>query len=182
MKNEKPKRKRIINPASQPIQDPEAYIQNSCSDNAKHIKTFSEHIETEFWIDKHYSDRQLFGDENGKRDGIELEYIENLIAKSFKHLVYYALKHKRFIFVNYPPKAIVPVRIVLKEEFAKQEILNVVAEYHFVELNKYEVTIRTAMRKENFIASDGQFTVLLNDDESVLQLTQGKTANEIDRY
>lgn len=182
MKDEKPKRKRIINPTSQPIKDPEAYIRNSSSDNARHIKTFSEYIETEFWIDKHYTNRQLFGDKNGKREGIELELIQELIKKAYRYLIYFSSKHKEFLFINHPPQRPRNIRIVLRQIIKDQSALNVVVEYHFVNLVSVEITVKTAMCIDNFDLGDGQYALEFDGNECNLYILKKGNLNLVDRY
>jgi hypothetical protein len=164
------------------IIDTEAYVENSSSKNAKLLKVLTEKIETEFWIDKHYSDRDQFGDDNGAREGIEIEFVEELVTKSFKHLKYYSLKHKKFSFINHPPQKFHNLRIVLKQIFENELTLNVIVEYHFVELNKYEVTVITAMRKEDFHFSEGQYCMEFVENESFLKFKQQGKVSIVDNY
>ncbi|MEP7092949.1 MAG: hypothetical protein ABI793_02745 [Flavobacterium sp.] len=164
------------------IVDTEAYTQNSASKNARLIKTLSEKINTEFWIDKHYSNREQFGDENGAREGIEIEFVEELVTKSFKHLKYYSLKHKKFSFVNHPPPKFNNLRVTLKQVFKDELTLNIIAEYHFISLNNYEVTVVTAMRKDDFYFSEGQYCIEFTENESVLFFKQENKVNKLDEY
>ncbi|MFV7236433.1 hypothetical protein [Flavobacterium sp. ZB4R12] len=158
------KRPRIKKEISQAIIDEDAYIENACSKNAKKIKHISDNIITEFWIDKHYSIRNQHGDDFGKREGIDIETVENVISKSFKMLKFFNFKNEKFLFVNFPPKKTRPLRIVLKQVFDDDEILNIIVEYNFIELNVYEVTVVTALRKENFTLSDGQYGIVFELD------------------
>ena len=175
------KRRRITIINSQ-LNDPDEYKQNSCSANAKQIELFSETVDIELWIDKHYSVRNQFGDDDGPREGIGEEYTKSLIKKSFRHLMYYSSKHKDFLFVNHPPKKNRNIRIVLIDKFSNATPLNVVAEYHFVKLNIYEVTIKTAMRKDEFDLSDGQYAIAFEEDYSILYKDQKRDTIRIDDY
>ena len=62
------KRRRITIINSQ-LNDPDEYKQNSCSPNAKQIELFSETVDIELWVDKHYSVRNQFGDDDGSNPG-----------------------------------------------------------------------------------------------------------------
>lgn len=160
----------------------ESFQENAASKNAKFLCNFEDNMTLEFWIDKHYVNRKNFGDDNGERDGIGEKYIENLIKKSLKHLLYYSLKHSKFSFVNYPPPKSRNIRIVLKEIEANKEELNVVVEYHFIQFHKYEVTVITAMRNDDFRISDGQYSLHFEEDESFLMFHRNKNDVEIDTF
>lgn len=173
MKNKRP---RINNKIT--IVDVEAYTENAGSKNARKLIDINYNIVTEIWIDKHYSIREQHGDNLGKREGISREVVEILVKKSFLHLKYYNLKHSNFKFVNFPPSGVRNIRIVLKDEFKNQETLNVVVEYHFIDLSLYEVTVFTAMCKNDFYLSDGQYAIVFENNFSRLVLMQNKNKNE----
>lgn len=164
------------------IPEEEGYTENCASKNAKLIKLFPEDIATEFWIDKHYSNREQFGDDDGARDGIDIQSVEDLVSKSFKHLKYYSLKHKKFTFVSFPPPKFHKLRIVLKQVFNVEMTLNIIVEYHFISLNKYEVTVVTAMRKEDFHFSEGQYCIEFIENESTLYFKQEGRIIRVDNY
>jgi len=180
----KPKRPRIQQTTMGTIiEDPDAYGQNLCSPNAKKINGFEENLSIHFWIDKHYHNRDLHGDENGKREGIGLEYIEPLVAKSFSHLLFYSSKHKKFAFANH--KSSIGgrrFRITLKEVSTTEQTLNVIAEYHYLQHNCFEVTVITAMRKDDFYFSNGDYGLEFNDDYSQLILNDRNNYVVIDEY
>lgn len=94
------KRPRIKIPKIQDETYGETYQANAASKNTKFLFKYEEPLNLELWIDKHYTDRKNFGDENGARLDIEEQYVEALIKKSLRHLFYYTLKHKDFRFVN----------------------------------------------------------------------------------
>lgn len=48
------------------------------------------------------------------------------------------------------------------------DILNVAIEYHFVDVNTFEITIWTAMNTRDFFIRDGQFVVQLHHDKTIL--------------
>ena len=50
--------------------------------------------------------------------------------------------------------------------FEDEVRLNVVVEYHFLNMNSYEVTLITAMRKDDFYFSDGTFQLEIQSDGS----------------
>ena len=58
------------------------YIPNCASDNAKFLHKYTE-FEIELWIDKHYENRLLHGDDNGKREGINQKDVQELIINAF---------------------------------------------------------------------------------------------------
>ena len=185
----KKKRRRIIidGSKSQPLKQnlsqkyAENYQQNAASSNAKFLCEFEESWKHEFWIDKHYTARRIFGDDNGPREGIEEVVVEALIKKSISHLFYYSLKHN-FSFINFPPKKAAPYRVVLQELSNTIETLNVVAEFHFLDTNKYEITVKTAMRIENFKIQDNQYVIEFSDNESTLYLLVNKKLNKKDEF
>ncbi|MCF1420312.1 hypothetical protein [Mangrovimonas futianensis] len=157
------KRKRIIREVvadSKPVIDEKAFVQNASSSNAKKVHDFNESLNMEIWIDKHYQDRHMFGSDDGeKREGIEYENIETIILKSIKHLIYYSLKHKKFAFLNHPNQGGRNIRIILREETEDGSFLNIVAEFHFIDLSTVEITIVTAMVIDDFKFSEGQFGI-----------------------
>jgi hypothetical protein len=176
------KRPRIKKEQHEVIIDEDAYVENACSKNAKRINNISENIITEFWIDKHYSIRDQHGDDFGKREGIDIKTIEDVISKSFKILKFFNFKNEKFRFVNFPPKKIRPLRLVLKQVFMTDETLNIIVEYNFIELNLYEVTVVTALRKENFTLSDGQYGIVFDSDKIKLMFKARGFETLIDAY
>ncbi|RKR10032.1 hypothetical protein C8C83_1698 [Flavobacterium sp. 90] len=176
------KRPRIKKEQHEIIIDEAAYVENACTKNAKKISNISENIITEFWIDKHYSIRDQHGDDFGKREGINIEMIEDVIRKSFKILKFFNFKNEKFRFVNFPPKKIRPLRLVLKQVFGIDETLNIIVEYNFIELNLYEVTVVTALRKENFTLSDGQYGIVFDLDKIKLMFKVRGFETLIDEY
>ncbi len=187
--NEKPKKKRKrikvhcveANSKITGLEYGDGYGRNAASENAKYLREFTETWNHEFWIDKHYTNRKNFGDASGPREGIEEIAVESLIKKSVPHLFYYSLKHT-FPFINFPPRRNMPYRVVLKELSNTQDTLNVVAEFHFLDTNKYEITVRTAMRVNDFHIQDNQYFLEFSDNESILFLKKNKVLNRIDCF
>lgn len=180
--NRREKRKRISANTIETIIDIEAWVENCTSKKVRHHTTFSENFQIEFWYDKHYWDRLHLGDDEGERAGIEFENVEPLVIKSFKHLLYYALKHKELLFVNHPPPKTRNIRVVLRQTFTDKTTLNIVVEYHFVSLNKFEVTIVTAMSIEEFQLGDNQYAIEFNETESTLYRLVNKQVIKVDNY
>tara|TARA_R110000868_G_scaffold316841_2_gene577695 strand:+ start:520 stop:1089 length:570 start_codon:yes stop_codon:yes gene_type:complete len=141
---------------------------NAASKNAKHVKSFQDCYELEFWVDKHHVNRNNFGDDNGSRGEIGEEVVEQLIENSLSHLIYYSSTLEKLFFVNIPPPKPRRNRIVLTKVSNTDSNLNVVVEFNFLDNRKYEVTVITAMREDDFIKSDGQFTVEFHQDGSTL--------------
>ena len=178
------KRKRINRTAivGELVVDVEAYVTNKSSLKARKITTASEHIEIEIYFDKHYFDRQQHGDDVGERVGIDSDTVQSLLIEAAKHLFYYSIRNKSFSFVNFEavPR---PERIVLTKEIDNEEPLNVVAEYHYLSLNKYEVTLKTAMKTNGFNLSDGQYQLVLHtDNTSSLIRFQNRNCTTVSEY
>jgi len=172
---EKKKRPRIQPTLPQQINDPLEYKENMCSKNARPIQLVSYKINSDIWADKHYNIRVQHGDENGVREGIEAEIVVPLIQETFIHVISYALKYGKIM--NFPPFS--PprsTRIVLQDLVnAEENFLNVAVEYHFLEVDVYEITIWTAMKEANFKKREGQYIIQLHHDRTILcQYLQGK--------
>lgn len=94
--------------------------------------------------------------------------------------MYYLFKIASFKFVNFGENTR-NIRLVL-QEIKKQGTLNVVVEFHHIEHNKYEVTVITAMREENFAISIGQNVLEINEDISYLRKNNGGKLIDIDTF
>lgn len=163
----KRKRKRInfTEKQGEIIIDIESFTKNKSSDNVKKIQSVKEEIEIDIYFDKHYYLRNQIGDENGKRDGIGYDFVESILLMATKHLIYYALKIKGFTFINFDEGF--KQRIILTQHFTDESHdLNVVVEYHYISMHKYEVTVITALRKNDFYFNDGSYQVELNEDDT----------------
>ena len=160
------------------IEDELAFIENKCSKRARKIFTESEEIQIELWFDKHYHDRAQHGDESGKRTGIDTHLVEDLVLRSFKHLLFYGSVMKGFTFLNHPGISIGSVRIVL-QEYREGTMLNVVIEAHFLDIRAYEITVKTAMATDEFRVADGQYVLELQEDRSVLKKNENGKIKEI---
>ncbi|WP_396179885.1 hypothetical protein [Flavobacterium sp.] len=184
--NRRERRKRIFNPVPQGevIVDADSWHENCSSNNVRHHTTFAETFQIEFWYDKHYWDRLHQGDDDGERVGIEFEFVEPLVIKSYKYLLYYSLKHKDLLFVNHPPpkERNRTLRVVLRQAFNDKATLNVVVEYHFISLNKVEATIVTAMSKDDFYLGDNQYAIEFDGDDSTLYRYVNFKVVEVDSY
>ena len=180
--NRREKRKRILEVNVENILDLEAWLENCTSKKVRHHTTFVENFHVEFWYDKHYWDRLHLGDGDGDRVGIEFENVEPLVVKSFKHLIYYSLKYREFLFVNHPPPKTRNIRIVLRQNSDEKTTLNIVVEYHFISLNKFEVTIVTAMSNEQFQLGDNQYAVEFSEEKSILFRLVNKQVVKVDDY
>lgn len=180
---ERPKRKRI--PVRKPMapieEDPLEFKQNKSSPKAKRIYTEDENVTIELWFDKHYHDRDQHGDDFGKRDGIDNDVVESLVKRSIKHMILYSTLVKGFTFLNkdYQPHER-PLRIVLQEQ-TEFGLLNVVIEAHFIEIDYYEITVKTAMCKDDYKPFDNQYTIELDGDGSILSKCDMKKVNEVYR-
>lgn len=169
------KRPRINITGKEIIIDKEAYLENSCSKNAKQIILNTHQFRSDIWTDKHYNIRVHQGDHNGIREGIALDIVLELINNTFNHVINYSLKYGKI--VNFPPFA--PpnsTRIVLQNHISDDEhFLNVAVEYHFLDVDTYEITIWTAMKEKHFNIREGQFIIQLHHDKTMLyQFVQKK--------
>lgn len=152
---------------------------NCASDNAKLLHKYKE-FEVELWIDKHYLNRLVYGDENGKREGISEENVQELIIKAFKYLLDIYLRFPRFNFINFYEHGKTPSkeRIVFKN-IHENGTLNVVVEIHFLDTSKYELTVITAMEVDNFKIADGQYVISLLQNRVLLKRNVNKNLQEI---
>lgn len=135
-----------------------------------------------FYIGEHYRNRKQHGEDDGRtREDIEIDVVENLLRKALSHLIFYSLKHKTFKFISYPPPKQKPMSVVLKEIFSDNITLNVVAEFHGLEIGQYEVTVRTAMRKDNYEIFDGDHEILFDGESSMLNFKAENKLTNIDK-
>jgi hypothetical protein len=170
VKNKRERRKRIDpnEVKGELVIDVEAFIENKCSANVKKITTASEHIEIDVYFDKHYFIRHQHGDAEGKRDGIDMDTVQKLVIDAAKHLLFYSITLKKFSFVNYADGS--NQRIVLTQIFDNDIDLNLIVEYHYLSTHKYEVTLKTAMRKQDFYFNDGTFQLKVYQDGTSMLL------------
>ncbi|MEY8779840.1 hypothetical protein AB9K32_05395 [Allomuricauda sp. XS_ASV26] len=167
---ERKKRKRIPMIKGTLVVDKEAFVENCASQNAKPIHEYEE-FKVELWVDKHYQDRSQFGDENGKREGIEVERVQDLMIRAFRYLLDIYLRGVNFKFINHfdpnkPDKP--PIKVVLKEIQA-DGTLNVVVQIHYLEPGKFQITVITAMKVDDFRIADGQYAISLTSKEAILR-------------
>lgn len=169
--SENRRRRRIpLNKNAMPaIIDELEFIANKCSPNARRIGKKIESTNIDLWIDKHYHIRYHIGDENGKREGIEPEKVHGIVEEALKHLIVYSAIVKNFTFLNHNAvKGERALRVICQKEFDSGKT-NVTIEGHFVSLNEFEITIVTAIQKNDYQPSDGQYAVeLLGNGNSIL--------------
>lgn len=161
------------------IVDELEYCESKGSKNARKITEKTESVHIEVWVDKHYMNRVQFGDENGRREGIDSLNIESLVTDSLTHLIHYSFKIKNFSFLNEVNKDERTLRVVLQKEI-EHGLLNVAVGFHHIVNNKYELTVYTAMVADDFRISDGQYVVLINDRNSILYKMDNRKLKEID--
>lgn len=162
------------------IEDEMAFVANKSSSNARIITTIDERIGVKIWFDKHYLDRHQHGDERGKRIGIDTSTVESLVINCIKHLLLYGSYVKNFTFLNNgKPISGRSLRVVCQQE-TKDGKLNVIIEAHFISLYEYEITVITAICKEDFEISDGQYAIeLTGKDNSTLRFNSRGRINEV---
>ena len=179
MKEGRRERKRITKSERLPaIPDEQEFTKNKSSENARPLGEVAISLATHVWIDKHYHDRHNFGDDLGKRVGIGPEIVEALVKKAIPHLLFYCTTVKGFHFINKDLVSETPVRIVLMEGDGTDK-LNVVIEAHFTAINRFEITVKTAMRTADFRLYQGQYAVELQEDASILFRKDNKNVIEV---
>lgn len=164
------------------IIDPLEFKPNCASQNAQCIHMYDE-LKVELWCDKHYHHRRTFGDVNGKRDGIEIDGVQDLIITSFKYLLDIYLRSVPFKFINYfdPQRPNNTFHRIVLRTPTETEILNVVAEIHYLDTSKFEITVITAMVIDDFKIADGQYSLMVRNDRVTLSRNVQKRMNEIYR-
>lgn len=125
------------------------FVGNKCALRSKKVVVIDHNLTIEVWFNRHYYERYYFGDERGKREGIEPEVVESLVTRLLPHLFWYSTIVSGFNFVNYEGGAKHINRVVLKEVMNGTKF-NVVVEVHFLSLNQFEVSVVTAMTIDNF--------------------------------
>lgn len=176
MENRRRRRMSVNKNAVPAIIDELEFTANKCSPNARKIGNKIESTNVDFWIDKHYHIRYHQGDEYGKRDGIEPEKVHGIVEEALRHLILYSGSVKNFTFLNHNPESGGRnLRVVCQKNFDGQKT-NVTIEAHIISLNEFEITIVTAIQKNDYQPSDGQYAVeLLGNDNSILvQSSRGK--------
>lgn len=174
-------RKRISitkRPAGALLVDPLEYVANRSSKNARKIDIQEEKVFVHLWYDKHYCNRFQHGDESGKREGIEPLLIRDTIAASIAWLITCSGLYKFFRFLNHKKEGDYFHRIVLQKQ-TNEGLLNIVTEFHWMELLHYEVTVKTAMVTDTFRLSDGQFAFCLNDSGCVIMKMENNKPREV---
>jgi hypothetical protein len=160
------------------IDDKIEFTSNKCSNNARKIHVEARHVNIHLWFDKHYHNRYQHGDEYGKRENIGPTEVENLVRKAVKHLIFYSCNIRGFKFINYKGQPEAPVRVLLQEQ-TEQSILNVVIEVHYLDIETFEITVKTAMCVDDFRASVGQYIIEFQKDISFLKRKDNNTIVDI---
>ena len=183
MFEERKKRPRIQVIVGEKVIDPLAFLENcSSTGTARIFHSCPEEICIEMHLDKHCHLRQIIGEDDGsKREGIELNLVQNLVQKSFKHILNYYLRNREYKIINYPEDRGNEIRIVLQEENEDGILLNVAVECHFQNISKFEITVKTAMVHNQFRVFDGQFVLRIIGDSSRLFRFTNKNLKEINR-
>jgi hypothetical protein len=179
MAGERPRIKPILNDI---IVDHEAYSENCCSKNARQIILSPHKFNSDIWADKHYNIRVQQGDDNGIREGIEIEVVLELIKNTFNHVINYALKYGKI--VNFPPFAPPQSTRIVLQNFVdnEEDFLNVALEYHFLDVDTYEITVLTAMKHKGFHIRQGQYVIQLYHDKTILMQFVKGTFNNLHSF
>lgn len=182
--SEKPLRKRkypSFDSDRSEIIDPQEYKKNCVSKNAKRIKTESEKILYEIWHDKHYYDRHQFGDENGKREGIDPDAVHNLLKKAMPYLILCGVSHLGFRFINHSGNSDT-VKVVLQTQ-TPNGMLNVVIWSHMIDPTFYEITVKTALVVDDFRMDFGQCALEVSENEVILKkMADRRVLQEISKF
>ncbi len=159
-----------------------AYVANKASTNVRPVTTITQDISISLCFDKHYILRHDIGDKLGKRDGIGNADVEALVLRSFRHLMLYCSCVPTLSFVNYNEgahsKPRQPYRVVCREETACG-MLNIAIQVHVKAFNHYEITVITAMCKDEYRFFDGQYGVLMVGNNSILERFVDNSLTEI---
>lgn len=157
------------------------FSQNCATPNGKLIHKYND-FEIEIWIDQHYEKRATIGDDSGLRLGIEKEKVTSLIIDCVKYIFHFYMTLRLNHVINFfdkdnPTKD----RIILKDFRGSEEALNVAVEIHFLDYSKYEITIITAMKGNDFKMFDGQYNISITDEGVNLNKFQNKTLLSVDK-
>lgn len=178
MEQREPRKRIKYEPKGVPaLQDDLEFKRNKCSDHARRVFIEFEKICIELWFDKHYHNRHQFGDEVGKREGISPNTVEALVRRSLKHLLFYSAVVAGFKFVNWGTAQ--PFVRVILQEGSTGPMLNVVIEAHFLDIDIYEMTVKTAMCVDDFRIAMGQHCIEIQGNNSILKRKDNKHLIEI---
>lgn len=173
MKEKRPRTKGIQEKMAEAVkvEDNLEYKANKCTPRGRDIENISCKIHNHLWYDQHYIGRDTVGEDDGTpRKGIDSDSVKALVATGFNHLLYYSSHLEKFWFANHELKGKKARRILLQNSYSSTPTLNVLIETHFIDFNKYETTVKTAMCKDNFEPFDAQYIVELTGDyESTLK-------------
>ena len=178
---DKPLRKRIYRNAPSKanlVIDPFEWRANKCTPRARQHDDLKEVITINFWFDQHYFIRNQHGDILGKRIGIDINHVKDMVSRSLKHLLFYSANLEKFTFLNLNPPPMRAHRIVIKEDI-NGGMLNAVIEVHYINVHTYEITVKTAMVVDNFDVADNQYCLEMQGDSSVLYKMESRRLREV---
>lgn len=181
IQRQKRPRVQVDSNAIKAVLDTSAFTENMSSSNAKKLNTSNNSFVIDLWGDKHYFSRAQHGDDHGDRDGIESSVASELIITSIHHLFFYSSCLEKFCFINHDCLKDEPKnrRIVCKQNIDGID-LNVVIEVHHFGHCRYEITIITAMKVNNFRIADGQYVIeMLDNETSILSKMEKGQLKEI---
>lgn len=162
------------------ITDHMEFVKNLCSISAKLVNTINCNYKTEIWMDKHFFHRHHSGENDGTiREGIEPEIIEDFVIKAIPYLVLFSTMIKGFHFVNNKSYNNEENAVVLRLIIDGQLPLNVAIITHLVDLHHYQITVKTAMKEENFKMWAGQYYIDFEEDMVSLRKFENKEHKKI---
>ncbi len=168
--------RRSKDPKGVSIDDPLEYGENKCSDNVRKVGSVSEQVDVDLWFHKHYLYRHHLGDEFGKREGIDPDTVKALVVESVKHLVFCSTMLKGFRFINHDSQEI--TRVVCQKEI-DGVLLNVAIEAHYIDINKFEITVITAKKENGFKMKEGQYSLEVTQSGIMLRKLENRKIIEI---
>ena len=120
-----------------------------------------------------YYDKRWKSGGSGKRESIHPNRVLPLVTKSISHLDYYSRTENEFAYINKDDGKF-PLRIILQEKIDRQ-MLNVVIEVHFKEINGIRLTVITATNHDNFMIKDDQYFIVFQGNKSQLLKQENRT-------
>lgn len=163
------------------IEDALEYKQNKCTQRGREIENVPCGIQNTIWFDQHYVGRDTIGEDDGTpREGIDSETIMAAVKDGFRHLLFYSATVGKFAFVNHELNGAKSRRVLIKDSYSSTPTLNVIIETHFIDFNKYETTVKTALCKDGYTPFDGDYVLdLTGEYSSTVYIYTSKRLQEI---
>jgi hypothetical protein len=98
--------------------------------------------------------------------------------KSIRYLILSSAVIRGFKFLNQEGQGEPPVRVII-QEMLNGILPNVVIEVHFLGVNEYEITVKTAICTNEFRLTLGQYALEISDEAVILKKFEGNKLKEI---